>query len=308
MIRLGLCCLFKEAPIKFRSVTLTNLKKAHLTDGDPQGYLSKLVLHNARALKEAILFCQAHQIGSFRVLSQLLPLSSHPEFAYAAQDLKDAAEILAALEECRQLALKANVRLVFHPDQFILLNSLKEEVNALSIRELEAQNALANLIGADTILIHAGGAFQDKALSLKRLCKNLERLSPSLRQKLSLENDDRSYSPADLLPLCQSEGLPLTYDVHHHRCLPDALSMEEATLQAIKTWPREPLFHISSPINGWQEPKTMRCHHDYIDSHDFPLFWREVGPLTVEVEAKAKELAIAKLKLELEQNGFQIRG
>jgi UV DNA damage endonuclease len=111
---------------------------------------------------------------------------------------------------------------------------------------------------------------------------------------LTVENDDKTFTPADLLPLCRSEGVPLVYDVHHHRCCPDGLTVEQATEAARKTWNREPLFHISSPLAGWHAPKPQR-HHDYIDAGDFPAAW--LGwPLTVEVEAKAKELAVARLQ------------
>ena len=101
-------------------------------------------------------------------------------------------------------------------------------------------------------------------------------------------------TPADLLPVCLAEGLPMVYDVHHHRCLTDGLSIEEATALAIATWNREPLFHLSSPIEGWQGPKPER-HHDFIDHIDFPKCWKNLD-ITVEVEAKAKEVAVLELK------------
>jgi len=89
----------------------------------------------------------------------------------------------------------------------------------------------------------------------------------------------------------------LVYDVHHHRCNQDELTETEATQQAIATWDREPMFHISSPIDGWSGPKPNR-HHDFIAAADFPVFWHDLD-LTVEVEAKAKELAVLKLKKQL---------
>ena len=85
--------------------------------------------------------------------------------------------------------------------------------------------------------------------------------------------------------------------MHHHRYLPDGLSVAEVTERARKTWPAEPLFHISSPLAGWDGPKPER-HHDYINAGDFPVEW--LGwLLTVEVEAKAKELAVAGLIADL---------
>lgn len=71
------------------------------------------------------------------------------------------------------------------------------------------------------------------------------------------------------------------------------MSPAEITERARKTWPAEPLFHISSPLAGWDGPKPQR-HHDYIDAADLPEEWLGWS-LTVEVEAKAKELAVTRL-------------
>ena len=77
------------------------------------------------------------------------------------------------------------------------------------------------------------------------------------------------------------------------------LPLDEVTARARQTWRTEPLFHLSSPLEGWQGPKPKR-HHDYIDAADFPPEWRG-WPLTVEVEAKAKELAVLQLQADLER-------
>jgi UV DNA damage endonuclease len=66
----------------------------------------------------------------------------------------------------------------------------------------------------------------------------------------------------------------------------------------MKTWNREPLFHISSPLQPW-ESGNNRNHHDYINFKDFPVFWLNLD-ITVEVEAKAKELAVLKLMREID--------
>ena len=95
------------------------------------------------------------------------------------------------------------------------------------------------------------------------------------------------------MPVCADLAVPLVYDVHHHRCLPDGLTIEAATKRAVETWNREPLFHISSPLQGWRGPRPER-HHDFIAPSDFPKAWRH-RTLTVEVEAKAKELAVLRL-------------
>jgi len=183
--------------------------------------------------------------------------------------------------------------LTFHPDQFILLSSPDLGITKRSVLELDYQAQVSEWVGADVINIHAGGVYGDKPAALGRVARALDKLKKRIRDRLTFENDDRSYSPADLLPFCRRHAVPLVYDVHHHRCLPDGLSVEEATSRALKTWDREPLFHISSPREGWGG-KNPQWHHDYINIKDFPRCWRGLD-ITIEVEAKAKELAVKKL-------------
>lgn len=79
------------------------------------------------------------------------------------------------------------------------------------------------------------------------------------------------------------------------------MSVEQITRKAVATWNREPMFHISSPIEGWKGPKPER-HHDFIDVEDLSACWQR-KKITVEIEAKAKEVAVLKLKKELERQG-----
>jgi UV DNA damage endonuclease len=259
--------------------------------------ISQLCLANAGALLTAIEYCGRNNIGCFRVNSQILPLKTHPDIGYALTDLPDWQDINNLFSQCHDASSKLNIRLSFHPDQFILLSSVNTDVVNNAIEELEYQAVVSELIGADVINIHGGGAYGDKASALRRMGRVFLRLNNRVRARLTLENDDRVYTPSDLLPFCKEYGIPLVYDVHHHRCLPDNLSVAEATQRALTTWNREPLFHLSSPKHGWSKHR-INMHHDYIGVKDFPAEWRRLD-ITVEVEAKAKELAVKKLYKDL---------
>ncbi|OGR78891.1 MAG: UV damage repair endonuclease UvsE [Elusimicrobia bacterium GWC2_64_44] len=295
MLRLGLCCKFEGEPIKF--LTATALHTGRLAPGARARKLAGLCAANASALRASLEYCAAHGIGCFRVNSQVLPLATHPELGYDLKDLPGGRAIIADFEDCGALARKLGLRLTFHPDQFILLSSPNPAVTAASVKELDYQAQVAEWIGADVINIHGGGAYGDKAGALARGGRALKKLGRAVRSRLAFENDDRTYTPSDLLPFCREHKLPFVYDVHHHRCLPDGLGVEETTALALKTWGREPLFHLSSPKAGWRG-SDPRPHHDYIDIKDVPACWRGLD-LTVEVEAKAKELAIKKLRAQL---------
>ena len=288
MLRLGLCCKFSREPIRFRTTTAAALLRLK-----PQARalrLAEVCLANANAIEAAIRFCISHGIGAFRVGSDVLPVRTHPQVGYNPRLLPDGAAIIAAFRTCGRLARQHHIRLLLHPDQFIVLSSANPEITQRSVADLIAQAELARWLGADVINIHAGGAYGDKASALARVAHNIRHLPAAVRQRLTLENDERTYTPADLLPFCKKLAIPMIYDVHHHRCLPDGLSIEEATRCALATWNREPVFHLSSPREGWQGPRPSR-HHDYITASDFPACWRKLNA-TIEIEAKGKELAV----------------
>ncbi|MGE3776598.1 MAG: UV DNA damage repair endonuclease UvsE [Pirellulaceae bacterium] len=303
MPRLGLCCIFRDEPIHFG--TTRAVAVARLSRVDALTKLGALCLVNAEALLAALQYCDQHGIGCFRVNSQILPLKTHPAHGYSLADLPHGDVIQAAFRACGEFAQAHNLRTCFHPDQFVVLNSLRADVVEASLAELEYQAEVADWIGADVVNIHAGGAFGDKPAALHRFAQALERLSPRARSRLTVENDDKVFTPADLLPICRAARIPLVYDVHHHRCHADSLSIEEATQEAMATWNREPLFHISSPQLGWNGPRP-ECHHDFIDIRDVPRCWRTLD-VTIEVEAKAKERAVRKLLGQLQRAGQRSR-
>lgn len=300
MIRLGLCCIFRNEPIRFRQTTAAALIK--IPRKEQLQKLSLICLENLLSLKKALEWVDANNLGAFRVLSPLFPRLTHPDVGYHIIELPDYEAIISQCDNIRTYRQKSDIRLSLHPDQFNVLSSPHSNVVKNTITELEYQGVLAELIGADVINIHGGGVYGNKTLALGRFRDHFASLSTRVQDRLTLENDDKSYSPTDLIPVCDAIGIPIVYDVHHHRCLPDELSIDEATKECIKSWSdigREPFFHISTPLNGYDSTKP-RPHADYIDVDDFPQEWLDIDA-TVDVEAKAKELAVLKLQKDLNQ-------
>lgn len=295
MIRFGLCCIFKEEPIRFRRTTARRL--SGMSEKDRLEFLSDIGLHNADSLMESLRYCRANGIFSFRINSQILPLKTHPEWGYDMTDLPAGEQIIRRFQDAGDYCRENDIRTTFHPDQFVVLSSPRTEVVDSSIRDLVYQAEVAEWVNADVINIHAGGVYNDKKSALERLRNSIDGLPDSVRKRLTLENDDRLYSPQDLFPVCEAMGVPLVYDVHHHRCYPDGLSEKRATEMALKTWDREPLFHVSSPRKREKESE-FRKHHDDVDPMDVPSFWKNLN-ITIEVEAKDKELAVKRLKQDL---------
>ena len=222
--------------------------------------VSEICFHNVNNLHLALETVHRLDIGAFRIMSPLFPRMTHPDAGYRLEHLPDALEIKQQLDKTRAFARRHDIRLSFHPDQFVVLSSVRPHVVQNSIRELEYQGMLADAVGADVINIHAGGVYGDKHLALQRLEAVVSDLPSAVRTRLTLENDDVSDTPRNLLTFCGRLSVPLVYDVHHHRCNPDGLSVAEATMLAGNTW---------------------------------------LAAGTIDLEAKAKELAVVRLMTEL---------
>ena len=305
-MRFGLCCLFKNENIVFRTTTARVL--SGMSRKDQLLKLSGICLANASNLQIAVQTCHKLGIGAFRIMSPLFPRMTHPDVGYCLGDLPDGDVVSQLLGETRTFARQNDIRLSFHPDQFVVLSSPHQSVISSSICELVYQGGLAEALGADVINIHGGGVYGDKHLALERFCQVFPDLPGEVRNRLTLENDDKSYTVRDLLPVCEKLSIPLVYDVHHHRCNPDGLSIEQATHLSGETWQltgQEQYCHLSSPRSGWgnADPKP---HADYIDVADFPSCWSGRS-MTVDVEAKAKELAVLQLMAELQSGGDQCK-
>ncbi|MCA9042432.1 MAG: UV DNA damage repair endonuclease UvsE, partial [Planctomycetaceae bacterium] len=144
-IRLGLCCIFAEEPIKFRNTTVTACQK--LTSKERKQKLAELCRQNAEALLQSLEYCAAQKIGCFRVNSQILPVKTHPEVGYQLEELPSGKEIIALFQQCGEFSRQNGLRTCFHPDQFVVLNSPREDVVARSVLELEYQSEVAEWIG-----------------------------------------------------------------------------------------------------------------------------------------------------------------
>ncbi|MEO7362038.1 MAG: UV DNA damage repair endonuclease UvsE [Gemmatimonadaceae bacterium] len=296
--RLGLCCAFVDQPdFKFRTTTVAYLSRLAATDERAAfAFYERIIAENLDMLARVVAWCADNGIHAFRINSDLWPRATHPMVAPWVAELFTRFDILTRCTRVRELARARDIRLSEHPDQFLVGNSLRADVVASTITELEWRGRLGDALGVDVICLHVGSGAPDRESALWRWDATIERLSTSVLSKLALENDDRTFAPEHMLPACLSWNIPLVYDAHHHRVLRDSLSEEEATEFAIASWgTREPYFHLSSPRAGWNNGDA-RPHHEMIEPNDWPEAWTglwEAGvKFTVDIEAKAKERAV----------------
>ena len=149
-----------------------------------------------------------------------------------------------AIEVVGEFAESNNIRLTSHPGPFNKLCSPKERVVENTLKDLEIHGKLFDMIGLsrtafNKINIHVGAAYDSKETALDTFCKNFERLSESVRSRLTVENDDRPslYSTHELYDgVYKRIGIPIVFDYHHHKFRNDGESEREALTLSSKTW------------------------------------------------------------------------
>lgn len=283
-MRLGYACINITLERKVRGLQLATLRAR----GIP--YLQTLVDDNLALLADVLRWNQAHGIMMFRITSDLVPFGSHDEVDLTLLNF-DLARAIPPLA--------AGMRLSTHPGQYTVISAAGHVWDA-SRKELLFQSEMMDILGIDgDVVLHGGGVYGDRAGTSRRIVDNITSLPPATRRRLRLENDERSWSVEDLLPICEETGTPLVVDNLHHALNDDGVPLAALPWERIKaTWAgRLPKLHYSE-----QDPaKRPGAHSEYVGAEAFRRFQDAVGldDYDVMLEAKGKELALLRLREEL---------
>lgn len=247
----------------------------------------------------------ALDVRMYRMTSSLAPYATHPDLPRFHRQVEECEPQLAAVgARARELG----IRLSFHPGQYVVLNSERDDVRAVAARELDVMAALLDGLGCGdeaVVVLHVGGGAGGREAAFARFEQGLARVGERGRARLVIENDDRIFSLADVLALHERTGLRIVWDALHHVCHdPDGIGLGEALRLALATWPggETPKIHWSTG-----RPEKLRAHADFVDPIALELFLR--GPaagLTFDLmlEAKAKDQALLAVRDQLLARGF----
>ena len=216
-----------------------------------------------------------------------------------------------------ETARKHNVRLSFHPDQFVVLASDRPDVVNKSIQEFEYHTDMARWMGY-------GKSFQDMKINVhisgrqgpEGIRKAYQRLSPEARNCITIENEEISYGLDDCLTI--SDLVPIVMDIHHHWIHSgDYISpMEDRVSRVVDSWRGvRPTMHYSvsredclvkhdptqrpdlpSLLNNGYKKQKLRAHSDYFWNdavNDWALSF--LDNFDIMCESKGKNLASFKL-------------
>lgn len=287
--RLGLVCITASDHVRFRTVTRKRLLQ--LSDDEQATVLRELYRHNLQRLNGAWDFCIAQKISLYRLSSALFPFADTPLGEAVLDEFTE--ELLVTGERAKV----AGIRLVIHPDQFVVLSSEKPDVVENSIKILETHARIMDKLG----LPHSPWAIMEihggKSKRAEALVGVIKALPDNIRCRLALENDEYAYSASEILEICLGAGVPMVFDAHHHVIHEGLDSYEDPSVAqmlaaARTTWPNPEwqLVHISNGCESFLD----RHHSDLITV--MPSCYAAAP--WIEVEAKLKEQAIDKLRTE----------
>ena len=275
-----------------------------------------------RYLDKILDHLEANDIRMYRMSSDLAPYVTHPDMPQFHGMIEESVDELKAIGK---RARKLGLRLSFHPSQFIVLNSPDPVLVQKSVADLAAQTQMLDLmeLGPEAVVVvHAGGTYGDTDAGCARWAETYKLLSPAIRRRLVLENDDLRYSAADVLKIHKATGVPLIFDHQHFWCHnPEQLELRETVERFLATWPKgvRPKIHFSSPRTELRElkrkvrgsrkkklvlqPPVWTGHADFCQPFEFIAFMRLLDGLEFDVmlEAKSKDLALLRLRRDLQR-------
>jgi UV DNA damage endonuclease len=271
-------------------------------------------------VREIFAYLKEREITMYRMSSDLAPYLTHPDMPQFRNQVAQCADELRGLGA---IAREQDLRLSFHPSQYIILNSVDPKLTAQSIHDIESQAEILDRMeqGPEAVVVvHVGGVYDDRAAARERWARTYEKLPERARRRLVLENDDVSFGAADVLEVHRLTGVPLIFDHQHFWCLnPERLELRPTVEAFLRTWPASvrPKLHFSSPRTEMREvkrknrttkknetvllPPVLNGHADYNHPFEFAMMMRQLAGLEFDVmlEAKAKDLALLRLRNDL---------
>lgn len=256
------------------------------------------VKQNLNALYNQLVFISKmdKSCHMLRISSDLLPLFDHPVL-HNVYDQEILLVIDLMLTRCKSIIDKHDIVVTTHPDQFVIINSVNENVRESSFRTLEYHLYFMSRLTTpekSSINIHLEG-------NLDHLPEFDNGKHDLLKPWLSFENSDKNGkiftgNLDNTLLICEKYNIKLLYDLHHDFVMNGELLDLSSDLfkRIIATWKNTtPIFHVSQS----RDNDNIRAHSDFItDINVIDHVSKLLQYGHVEVEAKAKTNAVLSLK------------
>lgn len=314
MIRLGYAGKNVTLASKSKTTRLATIQKMEIEQpGTGLAYAKSLLLDNLAEIYDIIAWNIGANIKFFRLPSDIAPHATDPALIADKHNWRCLAysfyDLLPHFRRIGNLAKRHDMRLTFHPDPFVVINSPNPDVVTRSLRDLYMHVLFLEYLGLDTdsvLVLHGGGVYDDKRQAAARWIAIFRSMPEFMRKRIVIENDETNYSIDDVLNIAEQVRIPVVLDIFHYQCyeirakergLKRQTPLPQILPAVVATWgERTVKMHISQ-----QKPNAaFGAHDDYVEEiprilRDFPKKYHR--DLDLMVEAKMKELAVLKLML-----------
>ena len=229
MKRMGFCCKWidrtdqvggikaKDVETRAYNIRSTTVRWLNEHKSEAEDRLWELMQHNIESTYKLV-----NRVGNLephlrmvRLSSPILPCATQADWRYFWHKPDVVQYLETEFAKVGDLARSMDVRLSFHPGQFVVLASETEDIVNRSIEEFEYHVDMAKYMGY-------GKTFQDFKINVhisgrkgpQGIKDALKRLSPEARNTITIENDEISWGVDASLELV--EDLALVLDIHHH--------------------------------------------------------------------------------------------
>ena len=286
-MNIGYACLTVGVPnTDQKSCMLKNASKEKLLE---------LISYNLNSLENIIDYNIKNKIKLFRISSDLIPFGSNPVNNLKWWDIFDSRFSIIG----RKIKT-SGMRISMHPGQYTVLNSPKKEVVVNAIQDLHYHVKVLDTLGVgedSKIVLHIGGVYNDKGQAIKRFISNYRELDDSVKRRLIIENDDKSYNISDVLEIGSIINAPVVFDNLHNQVNPyDKSKSDYFWIDKCKeTWRGKD--GIQKIHYSQQNPlKKPGSHSSTIQINEFISFYEGLkrDDIDIMLEVKDKNLSAVK--------------
>lgn len=154
------------------------------------------------------------ELRMLRITSDMLSFYTHEDYTDFWQDANTQNSLQRWFAPLGETIRNNDIRVSFHPDQFVVLASESEGIVNNSIREFEYHADMARFMGF-------GKQFQDCKINVhisgrqgpEGIRKAYKRLSDEAKNCITIENEENSWGLDDCLSI--GDIVPIVLDVHH---------------------------------------------------------------------------------------------
>ncbi|MDD2181499.1 MAG: UV DNA damage repair endonuclease UvsE [Bacilli bacterium] len=279
------CLILGDANISYKNCTKKNATYDNLV---------KIIDHNLSSLEKAIDYNIKNNIKLFRISSTIIPFGSSDINTVKWWDLFE-----QKLTSIGKKIKDNNIRVSMHPGQYSVLNSPKSSIVEKTINDLDYHTKFLKSLNTDKthkIILHVGGIYNNKNAAITRFIDNFNKLHPDIKERLVIENDDKSYNIQDVLKIHKHTNIPVVFDnLHHsinHNDLRDDLYW---ILKCIKTWSKDgsrtKVHYSEQDIN-----KQRGSHSKTIDINIFDGYYSSVKKLDLDIMLEVKDKNLSAIK------------